>query len=134
MRVEGVDFGDLKIVKDYRGDILTLLSMICRKRTEDEEACSSIADSLIQAVYEMIIYEIGGSSGKPAIEQIKKIHNNLSNIEDEGPLQISKFQCEYRATKRQEFTDLLLSSGCKEVKWLFTEETGFYQPIVIAKK
>ena len=55
-------------------------------------------------------------------------------IDDEGTLQISKFQCEYRATKRQELTDLLLANGCKEVKWLFTDETGFYQPIVIARK
>lgn len=55
-------------------------------------------------------------------------------IDDEGTLQISKFQCEYRATKRQELTDLLLANGCKDVKWLFTDETGFYQPIVIARK
>ncbi len=98
VRVEGVDFGDLKIVKDYRGDILTLLSMICRKRTEDEEACASIADSFIQAVYEMIIYEIGVSSGKPAIEQIKKeIHNNLSNIDFDltGTIEKTGFDKDY---------------------------------------
>jgi len=28
----------------------------------------------------------------------------------------------------------LLANGCGEVTWLFPEETGFYQPIVIAKK
>lgn len=55
-------------------------------------------------------------------------------IDDESVLQISKFQCEYRATKRQELTDLLLANGCKDVVWLFPDETGFYQPIVIAKK
>ena len=55
-------------------------------------------------------------------------------IDDETSLQISKFQCEYRATRREEMTKLLLANGCSEVQWLFPEETGFYQPIVIAKK
>ena len=38
------------------------------------------------------------------------------------------------AVRRQEVTDLLLAHGCQEVVWKFPEETGFYQPIVIAKK
>ena len=29
---------------------------------------------------------------------------------------------------------LLLEAGCSHVAWLFPEETGFYQPIVIARK
>ena len=55
-------------------------------------------------------------------------------IEDEKTLQISKFECEYRAVRRDELTDLLVSCGFGDVKWLFPEETGFYQPIVIARK
>ena len=55
-------------------------------------------------------------------------------IDDEGALQISKFECEYRAARREELTKLLLDSGCSKVDWVFPEETGFYQPIVIAKK
>lgn len=55
-------------------------------------------------------------------------------IEDEGEMQISKFECEYRATRRKELTDLLLTNGCKEVVWRMPEQTGFYQPILIAKK
>ncbi len=55
-------------------------------------------------------------------------------IEDEDKLQISKFECEYRATRREEMTNLLFSGGCSEVDWKFPEETGFYQPIVIARK
>lgn len=55
-------------------------------------------------------------------------------IDDDNALQISKFECEYRATRREELTALLLSSGCGKVVWKFPEETGFYQPIVIAKK
>ena len=54
-------------------------------------------------------------------------------IDDEETLQISKFDCEYRATRRQELTALLTANGCS-VEWKFPEETGFYQPIVIAKK
>ena len=55
-------------------------------------------------------------------------------IDDEETLQISKFDCEYRATRREELTNLLVANGCSEVVWKFPEETGFYQPIVIAKK
>ena len=55
-------------------------------------------------------------------------------IEDEQTLQVSKFVCEYRATRREELSRLLLESGCREAVWKFPEETGFYQPIVVARK
>ncbi|MBQ8314382.1 MAG: class I SAM-dependent methyltransferase [Lachnospiraceae bacterium] len=55
-------------------------------------------------------------------------------IEDEETLQVSKFECEYRAARRKEMTDLLLAHGCSKVDWKFPEETGFYQPIVVARK
>ena len=55
-------------------------------------------------------------------------------VDDEEKLQISKFECEYRAVLREELTNRLKSSGCGEVVWKFPEETGFYQPIVVARK
>ncbi|MBR5316304.1 MAG: class I SAM-dependent methyltransferase [Lachnospiraceae bacterium] len=55
-------------------------------------------------------------------------------IDDEETLQVSKFECEYRATRRDEMTKLLLTYGCKKVEWLFPDETGFYQPIVVGRK
>ena len=55
-------------------------------------------------------------------------------IDDEETMKISKFECEYRATRRAEMTNLLVSNGCSNVVWKFPEETGFYQPIVIANK
>ena len=55
-------------------------------------------------------------------------------IDDEDTLQISKFECEYRATRRDEMTNLLRENGCSKVVWMFPEETGFYQPIVVATK
>lgn len=55
-------------------------------------------------------------------------------IDDEGDLTAHKFECEYRATRRKELTELFTKSGCEEVIWLFPEETGFYQPIFVAKK
>ena len=55
-------------------------------------------------------------------------------IDDENSLQVSKFECEYRATRREEMTKLLLAHGCSKVEWKFPEKTGFYQPIVVAKK
>lgn len=55
-------------------------------------------------------------------------------IDDEKTLQTSKFECDYRAVRREELTELLMVNGCSSVQWKFPEETGFYQPIVIAKK
>ncbi len=55
-------------------------------------------------------------------------------IEDEDDLRVSKYVCEYRATRRKELTELLLANGCQTAVWLFPEETGFYQPIILAKK
>ena len=55
-------------------------------------------------------------------------------VDDEDSLQVSKFECEYRATRREELTNLLQENGCSEVVWLFPEETGFYQPVVVARK
>ena len=54
-------------------------------------------------------------------------------IEDQESLQISKFDCEYRAVTRAELTELLVASGCSCIQWKFPEETGFYQPIVIVR-
>jgi SAM-dependent methyltransferase len=55
-------------------------------------------------------------------------------LDDAQTLRASKFDCVYRATRRAELTELLSASGWREVTWKFPEETGFYQPIVIAKK
>ena len=55
-------------------------------------------------------------------------------IEDGRTLEVSRFACEYRATRREELTELLLAAGCREAVWKFPEETGFYQPIVVARK
>ncbi len=55
-------------------------------------------------------------------------------IDDEECLEINKFECEYRATRREELTNLFATNGCKEVVWMFPEETGFYQPIIVARK
>ena len=55
-------------------------------------------------------------------------------IDDGENLQIGKCVCEYRAVRREELTNLLLSGGCSKVIWKYPEETQFYQPIVIAKK
>ncbi len=55
-------------------------------------------------------------------------------IDDTEAPNVSKFECEYRAVRREELTTLLISNGCRNVEWKFPEETGFYQPMVIAKK
>lgn len=55
-------------------------------------------------------------------------------IDDTESLQTGKFECEYRATRRAELTQLFVSEGCSNVEWLFPDETEFYQPIIVARK
>ncbi len=55
-------------------------------------------------------------------------------IDDEETTEISRFECEYRAVKREELTKLLRENGFGDVRWSFPEESGFYQPVVTAVK
>jgi len=55
-------------------------------------------------------------------------------IDDENALEVNKFECEYRAVRRDEMTELFLECGCREVVWMFPDETGFYQPVVVVRK
>jgi len=61
-------------------------------------------------------------------------HGHYTNLEDGPSLSARKYVCRYRAVRREELTALLLNSGCGDVVWKFPEETGFYQPIVLARK
>ena len=40
--------------------------------------------------------------------------------------------CVYRAVLREEITAILASSGFANIRWLFPNESGFYQPVVVA--
>lgn len=61
-------------------------------------------------------------------------HYHLTQyIIEDGPfLEIGKYESEYRAVKREELTSLLYQACFKQVTWMFTEKTGFYQPVVAA--
>jgi SAM-dependent methyltransferase len=78
--------------------------------------------------------------GKRIVFQIWDWHGDeydmtLYIIEDDSVKpRIKRFYGHYRAVTRAELTDVLLSAGYREIKWIFPEESGFYQPIVIALK
>lgn len=55
-------------------------------------------------------------------------------IDDEGAPQLGKFECDYRALRREELSGLLTAAGCREPRWLSPEESGYYQPVVVARK
>jgi glycine/sarcosine N-methyltransferase len=44
------------------------------------------------------------------------------------------FVSEYRCVKRQELSDALRSSGFQEPVWLTPAESGYYQPLVLARR
>lgn len=63
----------------------------------------------------------------------EKYHLTQYIIDDEKTLQIRKFECDYRATRQDELTKLFIANGCTEVTWIPPVDSGFYQPIVIAR-
>ena len=54
-------------------------------------------------------------------------------IDDGDELSVSRFPCEYRAVRRAELTALFEDCGCR-CEWLMPEDSGFYQPIMVARK
>lgn len=55
-------------------------------------------------------------------------------IDDEERIQIRKFECDYRATRQEELTNIFLANGCSEITWIPPVDSGFYQPIVVVRK
>ena len=55
-------------------------------------------------------------------------------IDDGETAKLSRYACEYRAVRRDELTGLLRRYGCRKAVWRMPEHTGFYQPVVIARK
>ena len=53
-------------------------------------------------------------------------------IDDQGECSVSRFECEYRAVRRDELRELALSCGFSRAEWRFPEDTGYYQPIIVA--
>lgn len=51
-----------------------------------------------------------------------------------GTWETKHFSTYYRALQRHELSTVLLSSGFVDVRWHMPEESGFYQPIVTARK
>jgi len=49
-------------------------------------------------------------------------------------LETLKFTCQYRAITRSELTSILNIVGFEKVKWIMPKSSGFYQPILIARK
>jgi hypothetical protein len=44
------------------------------------------------------------------------------------------FVSEYRALQRSELSKVLQSAGFQDVRWLMPAESGFYQPLVLARR
>jgi glycine/sarcosine N-methyltransferase len=51
-----------------------------------------------------------------------------------GAWKTSHYSTKYRAVTRAEFSEILARFGFDEIRWRLPEETGFYQPIVEARK
>lgn len=77
-----IDFDRFTLIKDYRGEIASLISIIARLCTEQSGDYMLVASSLVSSVCEMIKHEIGYSSSFPAVEKIKKeIYDHLSDAD-----------------------------------------------------
>jgi glycine/sarcosine N-methyltransferase len=55
-------------------------------------------------------------------------------VESNGTWISRHFSSEYRCLLRDELSAVLKGAECREVRWLMPPESGFYQPLVLAKK
>jgi glycine/sarcosine N-methyltransferase len=60
--------------------------------------------------------------------------NQFMVQEFNGKWETKHFSTSYRALKRDELSSILRSCGFIDVRWHLPEESGFYQPIVTARK
>jgi hypothetical protein len=51
----------------------------------------------------------------------------------DGEWKALHFISEYRSLLRKELSTVLESAGFEEIRWLMPAESGFYQPIVLAR-
>jgi SAM-dependent methyltransferase len=49
-----------------------------------------------------------------------------------GEWKVSRYSAQYRGLYRKELTEILSATGFTGIRWLMPEESGYYQPIVIA--
>ena len=79
--------------------------------------------------------EIGQRVSFQVWEWSGDIYKLIQYIIDDGEkLGVEKYECMYRAVRRDELTALFIDCGCKDVKWLFSGECGYYQPVLVARK
>jgi SAM-dependent methyltransferase len=55
-------------------------------------------------------------------------------LKEEGGWGMAHHAGQYRALRRDELTDALVRAGLEEVRWHTPEESGYYQPVVTARK
>jgi glycine/sarcosine N-methyltransferase len=55
-------------------------------------------------------------------------------VKQDGTWRALHFVGEYRAVLRREVTAALAKAGFEQIRWLVPEESGFYQPLVMARK
>jgi glycine/sarcosine N-methyltransferase len=65
---------------------------------------------------------------------MRRIIFQVWDWEKAGNWRMEHRKTQYRAWQRAEVTNLLKAQGFANVQWLMPKKTGFYQPIVIARK
>jgi glycine/sarcosine N-methyltransferase len=67
------------------------------------------------------------------IDSARYVVHLYITAESGGTWTTHHFASEYRCILRRELTDELESAGFRDVQWLMPDESGYYQPIVLAK-
>jgi hypothetical protein len=76
-----------------------------------------------------IVHQVWDWSGKDRY----LVHLYITAMQ-EGKWRAHHFVGEYRAVLRDEVTTALADAGFGQIRWLMPEESGFYQPLVMARK
>ena len=60
--------------------------------------------------------------------------NQFFVVDGDSGWQLEHHLTLYRALLREEFAAIIRQAGLAEVRWYLPEESGYYQPIVTARK
>ena len=79
-----------------------------RKRAEENGVTVSFANADFCAL---------GDTFSEKFDIVIAMDNALPHMLSKAAPEASRFECEYRATRREELTGLLLAAGCRDVVW-----------------
>ncbi|HJS29656.1 MAG TPA: class I SAM-dependent methyltransferase, partial [Anaerolineales bacterium] len=93
-----------------------------------EHPSGTLPGRIVEGGHQRIVFQLWDWTG----DSTYKVEIFLLT-EDQGEWEVKSMQTTYRAWRRAELNRSIGEAGFRDLRWLDPEETGFFQPILIAK-